>query len=61
MHTWTKIRHKLEEDSAFFAEKADALGVPKKTYTSGAFENADIVVDCLLGTDLTCTARASAR
>ncbi len=45
-----KLSDKLTEDSAFFAEKADALGVPKKTYTAGAFENADIIVDCLLGT-----------
>ena len=45
-----KLSEKLTEDSAFFAEKADALGVPKETYTTGTFENADIVVDCLLGT-----------
>ena len=44
------LSEKLTEDSAFFAEKAEALGVPKETYTEGAFENADIVVDCLLGT-----------
>ena len=45
-----KLSEKLTEDSAFFAEKADALGVPKEMYTTSAFENADIVVDCLLGT-----------
>ena len=44
------LSEKLTEDSACFAEKADALGVPKETYTAGAFENADIIVDCLLGT-----------
>ena len=45
-----KLSEKLTEDSAFFAEKADVLGVPKETYTAGVFENADIIVDCLLGT-----------
>ena len=44
------LSEKLTEDSAFFAEKADVLGVPKETYTAGVFENADIIVDCLLGT-----------
>ena len=45
-----KLSEKLTEDSAFFAEKANALGVPAEAYMAGAFENADIVVDCLLGT-----------
>ena len=45
-----KLSEKLTEDSAFFAEKADALGVPKEMYTAGVFMNADIIVDCLLGT-----------
>lgn len=30
-----KLSEKLTEDSAFFAEKANALGVPKETYTAG--------------------------
>ena len=45
-----KLSEKLTEDSAFFAEKANALGVPSEAYTAGAFDSADIVVDCLLGT-----------
>ena len=45
-----KLSKKLTEDSAFFAEKAKALGVPAEMYTAGGFENADIIVDCLLGT-----------
>ena len=45
-----KLSEKLTEDSAFFAEKANAFGVPSEAYTAGAFESADIVVDCLLGT-----------
>ena len=44
------LSEKLTADSAFFSEKADALGVSKETYTAGVFENADIIVDCLLGT-----------
>ncbi len=44
------LSEKLTEDSAFFADKAETLGVPKEPYTAGAFKNADIIVDCLLGT-----------
>ncbi len=45
-----KLSEKLTEDSSFFAERAKAFGVPDGMYAKGAFENADIVVDCLLGT-----------
>ncbi len=45
-----KLSEKLTEDSAFFAEKAVSLGIQTESYTVGAFENADIVADCLLGT-----------
>ena len=33
-----KLSEKLTEDSAFFAEKANALGVPAEAYMAGAFE-----------------------
>ena len=44
------LSEKLTDDSTFFAEKANALGVPKETYTTGIFKKTDIMVDCLLGT-----------
>lgn len=44
------LSEKLTADSAFFAGQADAFGVPKETYAAGVFKNADIIVDCLLGT-----------
>ena len=45
-----KLSEKLTEDSSFYAAEAEALGVSSKAYNSGAFANAEIVVDCLLGT-----------
>jgi NAD(P)H-hydrate epimerase len=45
-----KLSDKLTEDSAFYAAEAEAQCVPFEEYQPGAFENADIVVDCLLGT-----------
>ena len=45
-----KLSDKLTEDSGYFAAQAEALGVPFEAYHRGAFENADMVVDCLLGT-----------
>ena len=45
-----KLSDKLTEDSGYYAAEAEALGVPSKAYHSGAFANAEIVVDCLLGT-----------
>ena len=45
-----KLSDKLTEDSGYYAEKAKSLDVPFEAYQPGAFDNADIVVDCLLGT-----------
>lgn len=45
-----KLSEKLTDDSACFAEKARELGVAAEAYSSGAFADADLIVDCLLGT-----------
>ena len=45
-----KLSEKLTEDSGYYAEQAEALGVPMSAYMSGAFSGCDTVVDCLLGT-----------
>ena len=45
-----KLSDHLSADSAYFAQKADELGVPIAAYAPGAFSRCDIVVDCLLGT-----------
>lgn len=45
-----KLSDKLTEDSAYFAKQAETLGVPTEDYTEGAFKNADMIADCLLGT-----------
>ena len=45
-----RLSDKLTDDSAFFARKAAALGVPIEPYCEGAFAQADMIADCLLGT-----------
>ena len=45
-----KLSDKLTDDSAYFAQWAQTLGVPMEAYTPGAFTGADMIVDCLLGT-----------
>ena len=45
-----KLSDKLTDDSGFFADRALALGVPMEAYAPGAFDGADMIVDCLLGT-----------
>lgn len=45
-----KLSDRLTDDSGYYAAEAEALGVPFETYQPGAFDNADIIVDCLLGT-----------
>ncbi len=45
-----KLSDKLTEDSGYYAKEAQSLGVPFESYQPGAFESAEIVVDCLLGT-----------
>ena len=44
------LSDKLSPDSAHFAEKAKALGVPVVPYTEGVLSGSDTIVDCLLGT-----------
>lgn len=45
-----KLSDKLTEDSGYYSQQAESLGVPFEHYSPGAFKGADIVVDCLLGT-----------
>ncbi len=44
------LGERLTPDSAHFAAKAKAAGVPVAPYSTGAFEGSAIIVDCLLGT-----------
>ena len=44
------LSEKLSPDSAHFAERARAAGVPVAPYAAGAFAGCDVIVDCLLGT-----------
>ena len=44
------LSEKLSPDSAYYANIAKSLGVPVAPYAPGAFDGADIIVDCLLGT-----------
>ena len=41
---------KRSGDGAFFAARAERLGVPMEPYAPGAFAGASVIVDCLLGT-----------
>ena len=52
-----KLSEKLTEDSGFYAKWAESLGVPCEAYAGGAFADADIIVDCLLGTGFQGTLR----
>ena len=52
-----KLSEKLTDDSGFYAKRAESLGVPCEAYASGAFADADIIVDCLLGTGFQGTLR----
>ena len=52
-----KLSEKLTDDSGFYAQRAESLGVPCEAYASGAFADADIIVDCLLGTGFQGTLR----
>ena len=45
-----KLSDKLTEDSGYYSQQAESLGVPFEHYSPGTFKGADIVVDCLLGT-----------
>ncbi len=52
------LSERLSPDSAHFAAKAEALGVPVGAYMPGAFARCDTVVDCLLGTGFSGEVRA---
>ena len=52
-----KLSEKLTEDSGFYAKWAESLGAPCEAYAGGAFADADIIVDCLLGTGFQGTLR----
>lgn len=52
-----KLSEKLTDDSGFYAKRAESLGVPCEAYASGAFADADVIVDCLLGTGFQGTLR----
>ena len=44
------LSERLTPDSAHFAARANALGVPAAPYAPGVFSGCDTIVDCLLGT-----------
>ena len=44
------VSKRLSEDSAYYAEKAAASGVPVLEFTPGCLDGFEFVVDCLLGT-----------
>ena len=44
------VSQRLSPDSAYYAEKAAAAGVPIHPFTPGCLDGYDMVVDCLLGT-----------
>ena len=44
------VSDKISPDSAFYAEKARAAGVPITQFSPGCLKNYSIIVDCLLGT-----------
>ena len=52
-----KLSEKLTDDSGYYAKQAESLGVPCEIYAIGAFADADIIVDCLLGTGFQGTLR----
>ncbi len=52
-----KLSEKLTDDSGFYAKWSESLGVPCEAYESGAFADADVIVDCLLGTGFQGTLR----
>lgn len=44
------VSPRLSADSAFYADKAAAAGIPIQPFAPGCLSGYDIVVDCLLGT-----------
>lgn len=44
------VSSRLSKDSAYYADKAAAAGVPVEAFKAGCLDGFDIVVDCLLGT-----------
>ena len=52
-----KLSEKLTDDSGYYAKQVESLGISSEAYASGAFADADIIVDCLLGTGFRGTLR----
>ena len=44
------LSQRLSADSAYYAEKAEAAGVPVASFVPGCLTGCEMVVDCLLGT-----------
>ena len=44
------LSNRFSPDSAFYAQKASDAGIPVRNFFDGCLKDADIVVDCLLGT-----------
>ena len=55
------VSSRLSEDSAYYAEKAKAAGVPVTPFTQGCLAGFATVVDCLLGTGFSGSVRENYR
>ena len=55
------VGQRLSPDSAHYAERASALGIPIRPFAPGCLAGADTVVDCLLGTGFQGELRAGYR
>ncbi|MBO4938985.1 MAG: NAD(P)H-hydrate epimerase [Oscillospiraceae bacterium] len=55
------VSQKMSPDSAYYAEKASESGVPARPFEAGILHGFDTVVDCLLGTGFSGTARGNYR
>ena len=56
-----RIGQRLSNDSAYYAEKAAAAGVPIADFVPGCLKGFDYVVDCLLGTGFSGAVRKNYR
>ena len=55
------VSRKMSPDSAYYAERAREVGVPVRVFGPGVLNGFDTVVDCLLGTGFSGTARGNYR
>lgn len=53
------VSQRLSPDSAYYADKAEAAGVPVQAFEPGCLSGFDIIVDCLLGTGFQGTVRGN--